>query len=66
MTAASRSQATAPLEARLASGSLPLSYTTTGDVTPKRAAFRNIVDDLIGDSDGRLDPQDMIAKMAEV
>ena len=32
----------------------------------KRAAFRNIVDDLIVDSDGRLDPQDMIAKMAEV
>ena len=32
----------------------------------ERAAFRNIVDDLIVDSDGRLDPQDMIAKMAEV
>ena len=33
MTTASRSYATAPLEARLASGLLPSSYTTTGDVT---------------------------------
>ncbi len=33
MTAPSRSHATAPLGARLASGLLPPSYTTTGDVT---------------------------------
>ena len=32
----------------------------------KREVFRNIVDDLIGNSDGRLDPKDMIAKMVEV
>ena len=39
MTTASRSYATAPLEARLASGLLPSSYTTTGDVTPFRRVF---------------------------
>ena len=33
MTAANRSHATAPLGARLASGLLPSSYTTTRDVT---------------------------------
>ena len=33
MTTASRSLATAPLRARFASGLLPLSYTTTGDVS---------------------------------
>ncbi len=33
MTAASRPHATAPVRARLASGLLPSSYTTSGDVT---------------------------------
>ena len=44
MTTASRSLATAPCRARFASGLLPPSYTTTGDVTirPVRRSFRMI------------------------